>query len=483
MNRGYLKHLRQGGQLSGFLTWSVGDDTHTVPGVIVLEESRQIVIRLILHSWSPIKLGFDAGICVNGRGEEIEATPIPEVCVFQSPGGALTLIQARRSQGFTEVMGNPVEVPIRPRYVIPSHIEPPYWKHPVELRAEIGGLEDWVSSGALGRSISMIRDTESFSSKDKIILEFFDHRAQTFSSRAQGTALRLKINPLSETFRGELGEEIGIRFRFALEVSSQTGKLNWANAQKEIQNFQELLMLMAWKPFAATNLQGRFGQNDNQDKHFWESIGFPAPPKEPLVSDWIDIFNSNFLVSQASSYGRSSNSYIVPFSEFGQSMVDEWGSLRQTKYHAIQLFVQTITTPQMAPEVKALQLGAGIESLGFKLQEENTSTKSADRKSAFQLFSLVGTPVTELFPKTFATWAKDANDIYQAMKHLNRQLPDTGEIARINYLSVLAIQAWLASELGASKSAIKSYLNQRLTSAPTYSQIDDPSEIDAGSDE
>ena len=158
-------------------------------------------------------------------------------------------------------------------------------------------------------------------------------------------------------------------------------------------------------------------------------------------------------------------------------MMDAWRSMRENKYHPIQLFIQTIENPQMAPEVKALQLGAGIESLGFKLKEETSSTSTADHKKAFQLFRLVGETAKKLLPNLFEKWADEANFIYQAMKHLNRVLPETGKIARINSLSELVVQACLANELGASEETIKSFLKERVAQLPTVTRIKDPSEI------
>lgn len=69
------------------------------------------------------------------------------------------------------------------------------------------------------------------------------------------------------------------------------------------------------------------------------------------------------------------------------------------------------------------------------------------------------------------------------MKHLNRELPDTGQIAEINYQSISVIQIWLAHELGASESSIKRYVEERIARAPKYTKIEDPSksEDDANS--
>lgn len=64
------------------------------------------------------------------------------------------------------------------------------------------------------------------------------------------------------------------------------------------------------------------------------------------------------------------------------------------------------------------------------------------------------------------------------MKHLNRELSDTGEIAKINYQSILVIQIWLAHELGASESSIKRHVEERMAQVPKYSKIEDPSMLD-----
>lgn len=482
MNKEHLKQLRQGVHLSGFLTWRYGDETCSVPGVILLERSGQIVIRLILHSESRIKLGFDSGTYAVANGVDIEPILIPEVCSFDSNGGMLTLVQSRRHRRFTELMGHPVELDICPRYVISRHIESPQWKYPVEMRAEIEGLDAWACSGAQRRSISLARDSETYPLKDKVTLESFDYQSQGFSIEASGREFCFKVTSLSEPSRGDNEEEIGIRFRSVLEVSSQGGRMTWGEALKAFRCLRELLMLLGWKALHAMNLEGRFGQSQVYNKEFWESVGFP-PPEVPPVGDWVDIFNSNFSLSKPLKNQSSRYSFIVPFCEFDQVMLDKWRRTREYYSHSIQLFIQTIENDQMAPEVKALQLGAGIESLGFKIQEKWTTTKSADRKIAVQLFRRVEEPAREYFPNLFKSWSTDANKVYQAMKHLNRELPDTGQIAEINYQSISVIQIWLAHELGASESSIKRYVEERIARAPKYTKIEDPSksEDDANS--
>lgn len=477
MNTDYLERLRQGEQLSGFLTWRYGDETCSVPGVILLEESGQAVIRLILHSESRIKLGFDSGTFAVANGEEIKPILIPDVCSFESNGGVLTLVQPRRHRGITELVGHPVELAICPRYVVAKYIEPPHWKHPIEMRAEIDGLDAWICSGAVGRSISLARDSETYPSKDRVTLESFDYRSHDFSGTASGEDFCLRVASLSEPFRGDNGAEIGIRFRSVLEVCSQGEKMTWDDALKEVRHLRELLMLLAWKSMHAMNLEGRFGQNQACNNQVWESIGLAAP-EVPPVGGWVDIFNSNFSLSKPSKAQSLRYSYIIPYHEFDQVMMDKWRLTRGYYSHPIQLFIQTIDNYQMAPEVKALQLGAGIESLGFKVQEKKTSIKSADKKSAVQLFRRVEEPASKFFPDVFENWSTDANNVYQAMKHLNRELPDTGEIAKINYLSILVIQIWLAYELGASESSIKRHVEERLAQAPEYSKVEDPSMLD-----
>lgn len=474
MYKDYLTNLRQGEQLSGFLTWKHERETFSVPGVLCLEEARQVVIRLILHSNSPLKLAFDTSLYMEANGEEVKPISIPEVCAFESTGGVLTLVQARAYQGHAEVMGNPIEIAFRPRFAISMFVEPPHWKNPVGLRAEIGGLEEWINSGITGRFINLVRDTETYASKDKITLESFDYKTQAFPLAED--ELCVSVKPYSKAYRKERFNEIGIQFRSMLEICSIQNGMSWQIGLRELRNFQELLMLLSWTSLEATNLEGKFRQETSQNESFWESINFPCPPKAPPVSDWAGVFNSSFAATDTK-LPKPRRGFIIPYSEFDQSMMDSWRSMRENKYRPIQLFIQTIENPQMAPEVKALQLGAGIEALGFKLKEETSSTSTADHKKAFQLFRLVGVTAKTLLPDLFEKWADEANSIYQAMKHLNRALPETGEIARINFLSELAIQACLADELGASEATIKSFLKERASQLPIYTRIKDPSEI------
>ncbi|AKF26662.1 reverse gyrase [[Brevibacterium] flavum] len=471
MHKEYLEQLIAGEPLSGFLYTNEGTSSFRIPGCLTLNPNGQVVMKLILEEDSPIKAGIDKTTLAVVNGQTVPPQEIPQIGFFESIGGILTLIQTGSPFQWRHLVGRPIEFNFSPQYVVAGTLLEDYWKTPASLRAEIGGLAQWMHDVHITRSISLNSEKDERTGNEKVRLETIDFPSFRYKLNAPKTDQIITIRPLKEHFRSRDTDEIGIRFRTVVETENDSAS-TWEEFLHSLNRFQDLVNLLSWRSFTSSNLEGAFFQNPDNNLAFWEQLGIEPPTP---VGPWLKLFNSQFPATFGSPKKRQSTEFILPFADFNEESLTKWIQLREEKSHPLELFLQVINQPQMAPSVKALQLGAGLESLGFKIREAKTSKKKADKLHARQLFELVAEPALRIFPDEFETWATDVNEAYQAMKHLNRKLPLTSKIAETNDRTSLIVQIWLANELGASDSSIKAYVQEQPRLRSRYAKIPDPS--------
>lgn len=480
MNTEYLEQLISGEPLGGFLQSIDGEDGLRIPGHVKLGPDGQITVRLVLEEYSSVLAGLDRFSVIEVNGKRVSPQEIPKVCFFESTGGVLTLIQTGRPRPLGHVMGRPVEVEVSPQYVVAGKLTNDFWKRPVALRAEVGGLSQWMHDSHVTRSISLNVEEDERTGYDTVRLETIDFSAFEHKVTSGKADQWLTIRPLKEHFRSRITDEIGIRFRALVETVDDSAS-TWEENLHTLHRFQDLVSLLSWRSFKPSNLEGAFLQDTDNNLAFWKQIGVDPPPPPTPVGPWAKVFNSRFPSTFGSPRRKEATGFILPFKDLRRETVAEWFELREEKDHPLELLLQVINQPQMAPPVKALQLGAGLESLGFKLKEAETSKKKADQLRAWQLFELISEPALRLFPNEFETWVSDANEAYQAMKHLSRELPSISKIAKTNDRTSLIVQIWLASTLGASDRSIRDYVEEQSRLRSEYEKVPDPSTLQVGS--
>lgn len=477
MNSSYLDKLIQGMSLGGFLEPHQDGSDFKSPGYVNLEQNGQLAVRLIEEESSPMVVAS----CSNEQflHDDIQIKPphLPKVWRFRSVGGDLTLIQTDDPQIPTQVPGMPAEIVISPRYAVSELLEGNFWEKPIEMRAEIGGLSHWMHDSIVTRPIRVNLEKNTVRALETLTVKITDYADTSFNISDGSELPQLNIRTEKECIRAVDADEIVIRFKAMVEVVSSSG-LTWSEAIETLQEVQELVNLLSWHSFRSHNLEGRFRQETASLFELFQEAGFSQ--SENMISDvgsWAKIFNRQFPIAASSPESKQQHNFILPFTDFDEQRLKHWLKLRREKAHSFGLFKRVLDEPRMSPPVKALQLGAGLESLGYKLKETETSKRQANSTKAEELFRIVATSAQQIFPNSFDEWPKQANDVYQAMKHLRRTLPALGEIARINDRTTLVLQIWLADQLGASPESIRKYVSEQTRYRSKYVKIPDPSEL------
>lgn len=470
MNQTGTDLLLDGEPIGGFLRLWCGDEVENVPGTIQLV-GNQVVVSCAVEQMTRLAATIMPGHMMILGDEEIKPASLSQMATFDSRLGSATLIQLGNPEILAHTLTHPLEFRLRPRFTVLAKIEEPYWRRPTKVFAEIGGLTAWIHGGRVMRSGSLNYD-ENGGGANCWRLTFRDFENQVF--RFDDASSTATIRSLHTIERPDYRDELAVRFRTTVTVE-RTSQTTWTQALDTIDAIQELVNFLSWSDQQWSFLYCKFGLPTKVDNDFWSSMGTPPPPEVP--EPW-----ERTLTSRARDdieETTKSLKFAMPFDELKESSIDDWLQIREQFAEGLRQVHQVIKSPTMTPEVRALQLGAGIERLGFRSLAAKTDVQKADRARAKKLFNEIAADAVRLLPETFEQWSEKANHNYQSMKHLGREgeVPTAGELARTNDLTVLVLQVWLAKKLGASDDNLRRRIRESWRFTSDYSQIEDPSEL------
>lgn len=470
MNQTGIDLLLDGEPIGGFLRLRSGREVESVPGTIQLV-GNQVVVSCAVEQMTRLAATIMPGHMIVVGDDEIAPISHSQMATFDSRLGSATLIQLGNPEILTHTLTHPLEFRLRPRFTVLANIEEPYWRRPTKVFAEIGGLTAWIHGGRVVRSGSLNYD-ESGEGTGCWRLTFRDFEDQVFRFDNSGSTVTIRSSHAIN--RPDSRDELAVRFRTTVAVE-RTSETTWTQALDTIDAIQELINFLSWSSQKWGYLYCKFGLPTTVDNDFWNSIGTPPPPEFP--ESWERTLTSRSRDDMEET--TKSLEFVMPFDELKESSIDDWLQIRDEFAEGLRQVHQVIKSPAMTPEVRALQLGAGIERLGFVSLAAKTSAQKADRARAKKLFNEIAADAVRLLPEAFGQWSEKANHNYQSMKHLGREgeVPTVGELARTNDLTVLVFQIWLAKKLGVSDDYLKLQIQESWRYKSDYSRIADPSEL------
>lgn len=470
MNQSGIDLLLSGHSIGGFLRLRCGEKVECVPGTIQLIDN-QVVVHLIIEPMTPLAATLMPGHMLVLNGEKIVPVDYSQMATFDSRLGRATLIQLGHPEILAHTLMYPLECRLVPRFTVLAHVEEPYWHRPTVVMAEIGGLAAWMHGGRVVRSGSLNCE-ESGDDTNRWSLTFRDFDNRVFP--INNSSSTVTISSSHEINRQDSCDELSVRFR-ATAIIERPDETTWTEALDTIDAIQELINFLSWSDQKWGHLHCKFGLPTAVDNDFWNSIGTPAPPEAP--ESWERTLTSRSR--DASEETTKRLEFVMPFDELNENSIGDWLRIREEFGEGLRQVLQVIKSPSMTPEVKALQLGAGIELLGFRSLADKTNPKKANNARAKELFNEIAAEAVRLLPGTFELWAETANHNYQSMKHLGRkgEVPTVGELARTNDLTALVFQTWLAKKLGASDVNLKEQIRGSWRYSSDYSRVADPSEL------
>lgn len=468
MNQSGIELLLEGKPLGGVLRLRCEETVESVAGTIQLIEN-QVVLTFTVEPMSRLAATISRGHVLVVNGEEVLPLAFSQMAIFDSRLGSMTLIQLGEPEVLSHNLTHPLECRLRPRFTVLDRVDEPYWCRPTIAMAEIGGLAAWMHDGRVTRS-GTLNCGEAVGGIKNCSLSYRDFGEKAFHFGDSSSTVTVRSHQTVN--RSDNRDELAIRFR-SVAIVEWTNETSWTQALETIDAIQELINLLTWSNQQWRFLHCKFGRPTEVDYEFWESTATSPPPELPEPWSRTLTARSRDDIQATSRELR----FVMPMSELTDGSIDQWFRIREEYSEGLRLILQVIKSPTMAPEVRALQLGTGIERLGFRSLEAKTNSNKANVAFNVKRFEEIADEAVRLFPEAFEEWAVKANNNYQAMKHLKRKRPTVRELARTNDLTVLVVQIWLAKRLGASDSNLKTQILESWRFKSDYSPIPDPSEL------
>lgn len=446
--------IERGQRIGGTLLLESNDETFSLTGSLYRDDGN-IVVETVVVPENALYTTFRRGISLFLNGVFQEPQALGPVAAFRTSLGVATLLEVGNPVVAEFVSGAPLEVKFYPRYTVLQSVAHKL-REPTLARSRINGLAHWMHDSYIARPIDMDNgDDPEDPQTSNVSISTRDFTPVVFAF--EDFTIRISSDP--EMIRDRTQDLVGLAFHPMATVEFDNGA-GWGDLLDSLHEIQDLVMLLCWRNLRPSLLSMVFE---------------PGLPGIETIDRWSRVFTSRFEGPRKTDVDQRLD-FVMRFSSLKAESVAIWLLKRSEHAHAMSLFLQVIGSPSMSHEVRALQLGAGIEALGFKLAARQVGADKADKLRAEKLFRTVAIPAVELFPDAFASWARDANECYQAMKHLNRDRVPTGFVAETNDRSTLVIQIWLATLLGASEEEIVDYVENCSRFRSNYRKLSDPSQ-------
>lgn len=447
--------LVRGEPVGGVLDLSAGEELYALPGSISIRDGR-VNVRVTVDLDSPLYSTFLPGMSVVIDGVTAQPLRLGQVGQFRSRFNPVTLVQLGDPFPLGHRLGSPPEIEFEPRLTFFDRVDGLDWRKPLAAKFTVDGLTEWMHDSYVTRSVELDR-TPLEKGISELALKTCDFDPIGFEL----TISEMSIEIASEVELQRYDDEDAVKLKFLSNFSLFRDRMTWSEALEFARFFQELLEINCWTDLQSSNLK----------------VKLPHAGHDDGQSGWIKVRNKGWRERSASTVIERRYKFILPFGSLTGDSLDRWFTIREEYSHAFELFLQVLHSDLVSPEVQALELGAAFESLGYRIIAKRFSKSRANNTNAEEFFNLVGEEALRLAPEIFEGWAQKANKQYQAMKHLRRSLPSTGEIAQVNDRSTLVFQIWLARQLGADEKAIEGYIASSARARSSYARLPDPSEL------
>ncbi len=352
---------------------------------------------------------------------------VPGMLSFHDQRGRVVLVRCRAGASTTELVSGLGQGRIHPTYsVFERTRSQSTYERPSGVRTSISGLRDWVGVQSVHKGRPTTTDgrysavTYTLASPPDVDVPGVD-------------GLRLVpgwgVVP-------EPPDVTRLEERLYLESWFSDGQA-WERHLHLHRGVRDLIAVSRWLPEQITNL----------------FASATARPDSPTEGSWAFTVAPDVVHQRPALVSRS---HLVEYEDVGVEGVVAWLRLRDEFARAIDPLVSVLYTDTNI-ESDVSQAGIGLEALGYLLsvRDHGKTLRQAKDLNYVDRFNLVGTQVAGVLPFSVADWARDFADSYNAVKHVNRSLPDPLGLANVCRQAILVFRCWVAVELGVDVSLLK----------------------------
>lgn len=353
---------------------------------------------------------------------------VPKYLQFRDQYGDVALVGCRRGRSDSELVSGMGRGYIHPTYTILDRVKAAGgYEKPHGLRTAVSGLRDWVGVQSVHRGQPVRRDGLVSS-----VAYTLESPPDIPVTDVDGLVLVPSWSVSFEEPDGTLlNERMYVQTWFAEERT-------WDEHLVVHRGVRDLISLSRWRAEQITSLLARADANTGEltEDRPWSPTwapGITGPGPKP--TRW---------------------HHLISFDDVGVRGIAAWLQLRDAYRRAIDPVLSSLylDTPV---ESRVSQVGIGLEALGYLLaiDRDRTSRRVAKDMNYTERFKLVAGPLEEVLPFDTAVWAEAFSRAYNAVKHVNRELPDVVDMLNLWREATLMFRVWVAAELGVDLEVLK----------------------------
>lgn len=149
--------------------------------------------------------------------------------------------------------------------------------------------------------------------------------------------------------------------------------------------------------------------------------------------------------------------YLITYNDLGPEGISRWLNLRASFRRAIGPLVAGLDQRRATGEVHMSQIGIALEALGYLLvqRDDGKTEAQANAMRVHPRLERIARDIKEALPFDTDEWAREATNVYNAIKHANRAVPDLIDVLNRWRESTLAFRVWIAFDLGVPLDVLK----------------------------
>lgn len=298
------------------------------------------------------------------------------------------------------------------------------------LRTSIVGLRQWVGNSSIA--------IESPSDKDS------HNMSETLNIKSPDD-IHLENNPLGY-----------IHFDWSLSYSSKNN-ICTINDKTYIETKSSRLLSWRSAKHLSRALQDllRISYGENRDLTDSQVLRSPNPAttvnNEIATEKWLPLTKGIH-----EPYEPKYNLNLIPYKELKEDGIQKWLSLYDQIPRAIDPIVDSFTLNKATADVRLLEVGSGMEALGYYLLKAGGKNKKDANKFSFKdRLKLITENLEDILPFDVNDWIEQTTSAYNGIKHANRKRPDIIVCLNTWQRAVLAFRCWIALELGIDEDLLK----------------------------
>ena len=296
------------------------------------------------------------------------------------------------------------------------------------LRTSIVGLRRWVGETSI--ETSSTRDKDSRYISESLNLKSPDD-------------IRLEKRPLGYihfSWSVSPKDDIYTIEDKAYVETRSSEPLSWQSAQHLHRAIQDLLRIS-------------YGENRDLTESLVLRSSNPivTSNNEIATEEWLPI-TSGIQELHKPKYNRC----LIPYEGLKKDSIQKWLSLYDQIPRAIDPIITSFTLDKATSEVRLLEVGSGLEALGYyMLKADGKNKKDASNVSFKNRLKLITENLEDILPFNVDDWIQQTTSAYNGIKHANRKRPDM--IACLNswLRAVLTFRCWIALKLGIDEDLLK----------------------------